>query len=192
MVQALVKAYFPISPSDDHKEYIKKKLISLIREADPSVDWELHQKDGSWEISIIVWCGEKLAEWMFGKSLDGLMSKTKNKILQWREGEPSLPLEDNLLRSSGSSANLASTPVDSALALSSEEAVYRLCHKVNTLIEELGPSGEKIQLTFASYDNVHGGRVFTASRDGESKNFSLISTDSKEDFDLKTGFDLKQ
>ena len=193
MAKTVVKAYFPTSPSDAHKKDVEKKLISLILEADPNAVWELYKKDSSWEIIIIVWCGEKLAEWLFGKSLDGLMGTTKNKVLQWREGESSSSVQsDGLLSSSKSLANLPSSSVDLSPALPSEDSVNTLCRKANALIEELGPSGEKIKLTFASYSEVYGGRIFTASRDSEGKNFSLVETDSQENFDLRTGFDLKQ
>jgi hypothetical protein len=189
----VVKAYFPTSPSENHKEYVEKSLVSLILEADKSVSWEVYKKDGSWEISIIVWCGEKLAEWLFGESLNGLVGATKSKILQWREVESSCSVQnDSSLSSSKLLHNLSSGSVDSSLPLPSEESVHVLCRKANALIEELGAGGEKIQLTFASYSDVHGGRVFTASKDGGSKEFSLIATDSQEDFDLRTGFDLKQ
>ena len=192
MTHVILKAYFPIPPSELQKQAVEKRLISLVLDADPLTRYTLCEKEGSWEIAVMVWSGEKLAEWIFGKTLDELTEVAKNKVLQWREEKPSTSAP----RLSSSDSNTSSTDVMplsvSSLPTTCDEAISALCHKSNTLLEELAPNGENVRVVFGVYREGYGGQVFTATRQENTKDFSLVVTDSQRDFELRTGFDLKQ
>lgn len=167
-MELILKVNFENTPSEDQKAAISEKIKLFLLEIDPKVSIDISTGEGSWWITATLsWVGAKFLDWFASKGFDIGMNALQ-KYLPTKDSEKAKD-EDIYTE------DLSEKPKDYAPLL---QEMSKLMKFVDI------KDGGEIKIILGAYDNSNNlGRVASLIKKDKDITFSIIQTDSKEDFD---------
>lgn len=164
--------FYENSPSDEQKQFIEKEIKAFILKIDPQASPDITWGDGSWWITALWWLGEQSLEWFAAKGFDGILDQFKKLITHAGNSNKKNPESDD------SGKSLQKSTSDYSLDYSS---LYQSMNELMNTIDS--GTGGTTKVVLGVYNNSKDvGRVVSLSKVEQDVTFSIMQTDSKDDY----------
>ena len=180
-MDATLFVFYEISPSDEQKKIVEKEIKSFLKKIDPQATPDITSGDGSWWIVAMWWAGEKFLDWLAGKVFDVILNESQKRLPHSQNSTEEKCKSEPI--ASDSSNKLLTTPInDYPLDYSS------VCQIMSELMNTIdNGSGCKAKIVLGIYNSSNDvGRVISLTKEEKDVTFSIMQTDSKDDYNTLT------
>jgi hypothetical protein len=180
-MNANLLVYFENSPSQEQRQRIKDEVHSFLLTIDPEASPKITTGEGSWWITIFWWAGEQFLEWLASKGFDTALKEVKKQLSHNKESTE----KKNQIEALGSNSSSKSTMESTNYSSFDYSSLYKSMNDLmNTVAQE---QGGKTKIVLGLYNNSSEiGRVIALTKEDKDVTFSIMQTDSKDDYNSLT------